>query len=217
LRDSKTSSRNSCVSDTKNFPYKVWCCISSHTDAVSIYEMSYYKIGKERILPNTLQILIASSTSGFLDRFGSAFRSVGVNVTTVSDGYEALTQLEQNGFDLLFVDGGELGRAPGLSGITGDELSQMWRQIEGRAAHLVIGYVSDIKMKQEARSGLWSDPADVARNRGIDYHFWNDEEDDSIVSQLVDEIIERRRDASEIAMRTMDSNVEHLPHYNRND
>lgn len=174
---------------------------------MSIYEMSYCKKGKERTLLNTFQILIASSTSDFFQRFGSAFRSAGLNVSTVSDGYEALTRLEQSGFDLLLVDGGEFGRAPGLSGITGDELSHMWRQIEGRTAHLVIGYVSSIKIKQNARSGLWNDPADVARNRGVDYHFWNDEDDDSIVTQLVDDLIERRRVANQTVISSLNSNV----------
>lgn len=169
--------------------------------------MSYYKIGKDRILPNTLQILIASSTSDFLQRFGLAFRSAGLNVSTVSDGYEALTQLEQSGFDLLLVDGGEFGRAPGLSGITGDELSHMWRQIEGRAAHLVIGCVSNVEMRQVARSRFATNPVEVAQNRGIDHHFWSDEEDDWIVAQLVCELVERRGHAAQTIVNALNGNV----------
>lgn len=140
--------------------------------------------------------MIASSNHYFLRRFGVACRDAELEVGIASDGYEALTTLEQGGIDLLLVDGGDPGSASGLNGIAGDELSHMWRQIEGRANHLLIGYVSERNIRLSDRRGVacappsaasrfFVDPALVVSNRGVDFHFWSDESDDEIIGQLV--------------------------------
>jgi hypothetical protein len=93
-------------------------------------------------LNNAVQILIASSNDRFLRRFQTAFVSCAIGVLVSTDGCEALTRLEFGGIDILLLGGGYPGSSNGLKGIAGDELAHMWRQIEGRANHLVIGYVS---------------------------------------------------------------------------
>jgi hypothetical protein len=94
-------------------------------------------------LKNDIQMLIASSNERFLRRFETAFVSRAIRVSVVTDGYQALTRLEYGGIDMLLLDGGNPGSKIGLKGIAEDELAHMWRQIEGRANHLVIGYVTE--------------------------------------------------------------------------
>lgn len=142
--------------------------------------------------------MIASSNHDFLRRFDVACRHAELKVGIASDGFEALTTLEQGGIDLLLIDGGDPGSASGLNGIAGDELSHMWRQIEGRANHVIIGYVSERNIHLSDRGGVacapppsssasrfFVDPALVVSNRGVDFHFWSNESDEEIIGQLV--------------------------------
>ena len=89
------------------------------------------------------QMLIASSNVQFLHRFETACAVASIPVGIASDGYEALTRLEQGAFDVLLLDGGYPGSKNALKGISADDLAHMWRQIEGRGRRLIIGYVTD--------------------------------------------------------------------------
>ncbi len=105
-------------------------------------------------MSNVIKMLIASSNDSFLRRFQTACAAASISVSIASDGYEALTRLEQGGIDVLLLDGGYPGSKNALKGISGDELAHMWRQIEGRAGHLIIGYVSQLEAFQADRGKI---------------------------------------------------------------
>lgn len=171
-------------------------------------------------MPDSLHILIASSNPRFGGRYMMACKQSELAVSLAHDGFEALTRLEQGIIDMLLVDGGFPGSVDGLKGIAGDELAHMWRQIEGRGNHLVIGYVSEREAlpadddsavdnivaraarhsvvlarmsgcenpAPEGRSRFFIDPAHVVANRGVDYHFWSDDNEDQVVQKLVQSV-----------------------------
>ena len=154
-------------------------------------------------------MLIASSTDAFLSRFEFAFADVALRIFKASDGYEALTLLERGHYDLLLLDGGTSGVDSGLEGISSDELSHMWRQIEGRASRLIIGYVSqrgpdDV---ENAPSRFGYDPVLVAKNRGADHHFWSEQTDAEIVDALLNEVNKRRQQAAQAISLAMSDKV----------
>ena len=112
-------------------------------------------------------MLVASSNEPFLRRFQSACAAASISVAVATDGYEALTRLEQGGIDALLVDGGYLGSKNALNGIPGDELAHMWRQIEGRGSHLIIGYVTE-RDSLEAHDGQIIDVSKASMTAKLD-------------------------------------------------
>jgi hypothetical protein len=130
-------------------------------------------------------VLIASSFAPFVQRFTNVFDTKGWTVIVVGDGYKALSLLEEGRASLLLVDGFPSNNDLGNSGFHGHCLSSMWRQVEGRDAKLLIGCVSDTDyLPAQGRARVKSDAEDLASNRGIDHHFWNDESDDHIYNEL---------------------------------
>jgi hypothetical protein len=146
-----------------------------------------------------LQILIASSDENFLRRFESACSAMSLSAGVASDGFEALSCLEAGCFDLALLDGGGGAESSGLTGIAADILSHMWRQIEGRANHLVIAYVAHRDSGQLSRgvsvgrevSPRAIDPAFLLENRGIDRLSWSDEAEAVVIGGLLDAFYER--------------------------
>lgn len=178
-------------------------------------------------MSQAVQILIASSDEAFVCSFDVAACAAGFRVAIATDGFEALTTLELGETDLLLIDGGNSHLTSGLTGIAGDELSHMWRQIEGSGNHLIIGYVSSrcvvsddknidsagtaVKIDSRGkRSRFFDDPNYVVVNRGVDLHFWGDEKPGTIVSRLAIEFETRRRVTETAIEDNSDSSVVRL-------
>lgn len=140
---------------------------------------------------SAMRVLIASADISFADRFCKAFAAIGAHAVYVQEGFEALTMLETSSYSVLLFDAGCVENfQPALSGIRGDELAHMWRQIERRGEHITIGAVSRRGNSDPTlpRSRFGQDPADHARNRGADYHFWDDQSDQDIVRPLLQDV-----------------------------
>jgi hypothetical protein len=148
-------------------------------------------------MTDRVSLLIASSIPEFVKRFVSAFSVLDWSINVASDGFEALNYLESGRVDVLFVHGFRADFAAGLSGIAGDELSLMWRQIEGRERKLLVACVSEGRsegISVQCRFKL--DAEEHALNRGIDHHFWIAQTDEAILSELSDAVIQRLRSSA---------------------
>ena len=146
------------------------------------------------------QKYMAKTGFTFLTRFHRAFSEAGMSVSMASDGYEALAMLEHGGYQILLADAGVTGIHSGLDGMSSVELSRMWRQIEGKSAHVVIGLVSSrISTSGIKQSRLLFDPALLAKNRGAEHHFWYDESDGSIISEINETAMDQDRTSAKIA------------------
>ena len=90
-------------------------------------------------------ILVADDNRTNRNVLAAILENVGHVVTMVEDGDDALTQLEQNSFDILLLDV----NMPRLNGI---EMASMWRQIEGSRSHMpIIGVTADATSETEER------------------------------------------------------------------
>jgi hypothetical protein len=149
---------------------------------------------------SAVRVLVASADLVFAEGFCETFGAYGVFAAHALEGFEALTMLESSRYSiLLYDDGYSESTESGLTGIRGDELSHMWRQIERRGEHMVIVCVSrrDDSESTLVKSRFAINPADHARNRGVDYHFWDDCSNKDIVVSLLEDINVRRQQVRE--------------------
>jgi len=97
-------------------------------------------------------VLVADDNRTNRNVLAAILQSAGHEVSTVTDGDEALEALEQSSFDILLLDV----NMPRLNGI---DTCAMWRQIEGGRQHLpIIGVTADATAETEIR----------CRNAGMD-------------------------------------------------
>jgi two-component system, sensor histidine kinase RpfC len=82
-------------------------------------------------------VLVADDNRTNRNVLAAILEAAGHEVTMVADGDEALSALEEGGFDILLLDV----NMPRLNGI---DAASMWRQIEGGRSHLpIIGVTAD--------------------------------------------------------------------------
>jgi two-component system, sensor histidine kinase RpfC len=90
-------------------------------------------------------ILIADDNRTNRNVLAAILETAGHIITMATDGDEALDALEDRPFDILLLDV----NMPRLNGI---EACSMWRQIEGRGAHMpIIGVTADATAETESR------------------------------------------------------------------
>jgi two-component system, sensor histidine kinase RpfC len=90
-------------------------------------------------------VLVADDNRTNRNVLAAILEAAGHEVTMVTDGDEALSALEQGGFDILLLDV----NMPRLNGI---EAASMWRQIEGGRSHVpIIGVTADATSETQDR------------------------------------------------------------------
>ncbi len=90
-------------------------------------------------------VLVADDNRTNRNVLAAILEAAGHKVTMVTDGDEALSALEQGGFDILLLDV----NMPRLNGI---DAASMWRQIEGGRSHLpIIGVTADATSETNER------------------------------------------------------------------
>jgi two-component system, sensor histidine kinase RpfC len=102
-------------------------------------------VPQAKVATTPRSVLVADDNRTNRNVLAAILEAAGHEVTMVTDGDEALSALEQGGFDILLLDV----NMPRLNGI---DAASMWRQIEGGRSHLpIIGVTADATSETKER------------------------------------------------------------------